>query len=211
MRENYARQLLNAQELERRRIAAEIHDNLGQQLLIIKNWANYCLSKTSKTSKIRQQITQISDTADEALDTVRLMAKNLSPYHLDKAGLTATIHFMVVQVAESDSIEFVTEIENVDNLLPKEAEINLYRIVQESVNNIVKHSQATEAKVALKREADKLFLKITDNGIGFHEASYQQFGTGLNGMTERARMLGSELLVKSVPQQGTQIILEIPV
>lgn len=211
VREDFSRRLLQAQENERRKIASEIHDNLGQQLLIIKNWANYCLSKTSKTNKIRGQISQISETANEALETVRAIAKNLSPYHLDKAGLSATIHFMIKQVAESCDIEFVTEIDDVDGYLMKEAEINLYRIVQESVNNIIKHSKANKAKVVLKKERGNLILRITDNGIGFYESdlSYQKFGTGLNGITERARMIGGELTVKSIPQQGTQIILEI--
>lgn len=211
VREDFSRRLLQMQENERRRIASEIHDNLGQQLLIIKNWSNYCLSKISKTSKIRAQISQIGETANEALETVRAIAKNLSPYHLDKAGLSATIHFMIKQVAESCDIEFNTEIEDVDGYLSKEAEINLYRIVQESVNNIIKHSKANKAKVVLKKERGKLILRIADNGIGFYEADlgYQEFGTGLNGITERARMLGGELSIKSIPQQGTQIILEI--
>lgn len=211
VREEFARKLLNAQEVERRRIASEIHDNLGQQLLIIKNWAAFCLSKISKTSKIREQIFQISETADEALSEVRSLAKNLSPYHLDKAGLTNTIRFMVKQIAESCEIDFKTEIELVDGFLGKDEEINLYRIVQEGVTNIVKHSKATKATVTLRRDENRLELKITDNGIGFYQAedNYQQFGMGLNGITERAKMLDGSLAIKSIPKKGTEITLEI--
>lgn len=213
VREEFARRLLNAQEQERRRIASEIHDNLGQQLLIIKNFAAYCLNKTSKKSKIQEQIFQISETADEALNEVRSMAKNLSPYHLDKVGLTSTISYMLKHVDESCEIEFQTEIDNVDGVLPKEDEINLYRIVQESVNNIVKHSQAEVAKVSLKKRANILILKITDNGNGFQqsESDYQKLGMGLNGITERTKMLGGNLNIKSIPKKGTEIVLELPI
>lgn len=211
VREEFARRLLNAQETERRRIASEIHDNLGQQLLIIKNWAAYCSGKISKTSVIREQLAQIGETADEALNEVRLMAKNLSPYHLDKAGLTNTIGFMVKQVAESGDIAFHTEIDDINGVLSKDGEINLYRIVQEAVNNIIKHSRAKNANVIIKHEENILRLTIADDGEGFQpgESVYRELGMGLNGITERAKMLGGNLTVKSAPKNGTQIVLEI--
>ena len=118
---------------------------------------------------------------------------------------------MVKQVAESCDIEFVTEIDNVDGLLTKDNEMNLYRIVQESVNNIVKHSQAKNAEVILNRTENGLKLTVTDNGIGFSETEedYLKFGTGLNGMTERAKMLDSNLIIKAIPGKGTELILEL--
>ncbi|MBX7173096.1 MAG: hypothetical protein K1X72_19150 [Pyrinomonadaceae bacterium] len=209
--EAFSRKLILAQEAERSRIAAEIHDNLGQQLLIIKNWAGFCLAKISKTSKIREQLTQINSTADIALNEVRSLAKNLSPHHLEKVGLTNTIRFMVKQIAESSQINFQTEIDEIDGSLPKESEINLYRIVQESVNNIVKHSQAKNAKVRLKKSQSGIQLSISDDGIGFHvmDTNNQNFGTGLNGIKERSNLLGSNLSIKSVPTVGTEINLEI--
>jgi signal transduction histidine kinase len=211
LREEFARRLLQAQENERRRFASEIHDNLGQQLLIIKNWALLCLDKIPKNNKVRGQINQIQETAEIALQDVRSIAKNLSPYHLDKAGLTNTIDFMIKQVAESSNLKLTSEIDKVDGILTKEAELNLYRIVQESLNNIIKHSQASKAKVVLKRNGNGLRLTVTDNGIGFQTApdDYQRDGTGLNGMTERAKMLGGNLTVKSIPKKGTEIILEL--
>lgn len=210
VREEFARRLLNAQDKERQRFASDIHDNLGQQLLIIKNWASFCLNKIPKTSKIRPQINQINETAEIALNDVRAIAKNLSPYHLDKAGLTNTLEFMIKQVADACGIEIKTQIDNIDGLLSKEDELNIYRIAQESINNIVKHSQATVAKVVLEINENDLKLEITDNGIGFYQAdkNYQDFGTGLNGMIERARMLNGNLTIKSIPQKGTQISLE---
>ncbi|MBS1794495.1 MAG: hypothetical protein JSS81_11605 [Acidobacteria bacterium] len=211
MREDFARRLLGAQEAERKRIASEIHDNLGQQLLIIKNWAGYCLDKVSRASRIREQLGQIDETAAHALRDVRAMAKNLSPHHLDKVGLTNTIRYLIKQIADSGEIEFRTEIADVDGVLPKEAEINLYRIVQEAAANILKHSGARSALVSLKREAGLLRLVVSDDGVGFQpsESDYHEPGIGLNGITERAKMLGGSLTIRSGAKKGTQIILEI--
>lgn len=210
VQEEFSRKLLNAQETERRRIASEIHDNLGQQLLVIKNWASFSLSKLSKQSNIREQLLQIDETATQALGEVRSMAKNLSPYHLDKVGLTNTIRFMVKQVADSCEIDFHTQITDVNGVLPKEDEINVYRIIQESVNNIVRHSQATRAKVVLEQSKNTLKLTVSDNGIGFRqgEDDYQKMGLGLNGMRERTKMSGGEFSIQSAPGKGTKIIAE---
>ena len=210
VQEEFARKLLNAQETERRRIASEIHDNLGQQLLVIKNWAAFSLSKLSKRSSIREQLLQIDETATQALGEVRSMAKNLSPYHLDKVGLTNTIRFMVKQVADSCEIDFHTQMTDVDGVLPKEDEINFYRIVQESVNNIIRHSQATRAEVIVEQSNNTLTLTVSDNGIGFRqgEDDYQKMGLGLNGMRERTKMSDGEFSIQSAPGKGTKIIAE---
>lgn len=209
--DEYTQKLLQAQEMERGRIAAEIHDNFGQQLLIIKNWAAYCLLKTPKNSKIREQISQIDEIAEQTLNDIRNMAKTLSPYHLEKAGFTNTAKFMVKQIAESSKIDFQTEIDQVDGILPKESEINLYRILQEVVNNIVKHSKATQAKVLLKLDGNSLKLTVKDNGIGFNqnELGDKEFGLGINGIKDRARMLNGILMLNSTLSQGTEVTLEI--
>lgn len=210
VQEEFSRKLLNAQETERRRIAAEIHDNLGQQLLVIKNWTSFSLSKLSKRSNIREQLLQIDETATQALGEVRSMAKNLSPYHLDKIGLTNTIRFMVKQVADSCEIDFHTQMTDVNGVLPKEDEINFYRIVQESVNNIIRHSQATRAEVIVEQSKNTLKLTVSDNGIGFRqeEDNYQKMGLGLNGMRERTKMSGGEFSIQSAPGKGTKVIAE---
>ncbi|HRH40089.1 MAG TPA: two-component regulator propeller domain-containing protein [Pyrinomonadaceae bacterium] len=209
--DEYAQRLLMAQEIERGRIAAEIHDNFGQQLLIIKNWAAYCLLKTPKNSKIREQISQIDEIAEQTLNDIRNMAKTLSPYHLEKAGFTNTAKFMVKQIAESSKIDFQTEIDQVDGILPKELEINLYRILQEIVTNIVKHSKATKAAVSLKLYNGLLNLTVRDNGIGFNqnELSDKEFGLGINGIKDRTKMLNGILTINSIIGQGTEIVVEV--
>lgn len=211
LQEEYTRKLLNTQESERRRIASDIHDNLGQQLLVIKNWAHYCLSKISEKDKLRRQIEQIDETAAQVLDEVRAMAKNLSPYHLDKAGLTNTVIYMVKQVAESDGIELEMKFDDIDDFLPKEDEIYLYRIIQEAMNNVVKHSEAEKVSVSAVVKENKLKVQIKDNGKGFkfYQGESENFGHGLSGMVKRAEMMSGNLNIVSAKGKGTLIALEL--
>ncbi|HQU83701.1 MAG TPA: two-component regulator propeller domain-containing protein [Pyrinomonadaceae bacterium] len=211
LQEEFARKLLDTQESERRRIASDIHDNLGQQLLVIKNWAGYCLSKIAEKDKLRKQIEQIDETAEQALDEVRALAKNLSPYHLDKAGLTNTVIYMVRQVAESGGIELELDFAKIDDFLPKSAEIYLYRIIQEAMNNAVKHSEAKNVKVTAEIKDDVLTIKIKDDGKGFYyyQTESENFGHGLSGMIKRAEMLQGNLTIKSNIGNGTLIRFEL--
>jgi signal transduction histidine kinase len=210
--QEFSRKLINAQEGERQRIASEIHDHLGQQLLVIKNWSSYCLQKARKITDLRTPIEQINETAEVALNEVRMMAKRLIPYHLDKAGVSNTIRYMVKQVDESSEIDFDIDIDNIDGILSNEKDINLYRIVQESLNNILKHSKATEAKVSIKRTESLIKLSVSDNGIGFYQSSdNDNFGFGLHGMTERAKMLNGGFIIQSNQNKGTEITIEIEI
>lgn len=212
-REDFAQRLIQAQEEERLNLASEIHDGLGQLLLIIKNWTDLSFKHLSSSNKLYSYLEQIAETSSVALDEIRSLAKELHPYHLKTAGLTKTLSFMIKRVENSTNIEFSTEIDNIDKLLNTESEINLYRIIQEALNNIVKHSQATRSEISLKLKGTLITLEISDNGKGFNQAAknYQSQGIGLNGINERARMLGATWKVKSVPNQGTKIFLEFKI
>jgi signal transduction histidine kinase/ligand-binding sensor domain-containing protein len=206
----FARQLMEAHESERQRIAVELHDSLGQNLLIIKNYALIGLSAVPPQEPVKDHLDQISSTATLALDEVRQIAHNLRPYQLERLGLTNTLEFMVRQVERSSEIRFVTELEPIDGLFSKESEINLYRIVQEAVNNIVKHSGATEAHISLKRVARSVQLTIQDNGRGLSaEAAAPKRGLGLTGIAERVRILGGKQVIHSAPGQGTTILITL--
>ncbi|MBA3601413.1 MAG: hypothetical protein H0W45_09295 [Acidobacteria bacterium] len=209
--EEFSRRLLASQEQERQRIAAELHDSLGQELLIIKNWALLGLRNKTDSS---EQLGEISETASQAIDEVREIAYNLRPYHLDELGLTKAIESMLDRVSKSAKIAFASEIDLIDGFLPKEAQINFYRIVQECVNNIVKHSGATEAEVKIKRSDGILRLSVWDNGQGFETDSLAlkragQSGFGLAGISERARILGGKLVINSANGEGTVVNLTI--
>ncbi len=168
--EEFSRQLLDSQERERQRIAAELHDSLGQSLLIIKNRAMLGLGSIDDKEETQEQLEEISSSASHAIEEARAIAYNLRPYQLDRFGLTSTLEAICEQAELSSGIRFTARLENIDGLLAKEAEINLYRIVQEGVNNILKHSQATEAGLSLERLAGRVRLRIADNGRGFEIA-----------------------------------------
>ena len=162
MQQAFSRQLIASQEDERKRIAAELHDGLGQQLVVIRNLALISLRDVAPDHPFTSQMEEISVTAAQALSEVRKISYNLRPYQLDRLGLTKAIKGILHQVSTATTIAFTGEIDRVDDLFSKELEINFYRIVQECINNVVKHSKATCATVSIRRAADELILMIRD-------------------------------------------------
>jgi signal transduction histidine kinase/ligand-binding sensor domain-containing protein len=216
--ETFSRQLIESQEAERQRIAAELHDSLGQNLLVIKNRALLGLA-LSKEDAPKEQFDEITASVSEALNEVRSIAYNLRPLHLERLGLTSTLEEMVETVAEVSDIDITSDIVALEGLLSKEGEINLYRIVQECLNNIVKHSQATAASVTIYHDQNRITLSIEDNGCGFDthapavidkQGRVGRNGLGLTGIAERARILKGSFSIASTPEQGTVVAIEIP-
>jgi signal transduction histidine kinase/ligand-binding sensor domain-containing protein len=210
--EAFARQLLASQESERKRIAAELHDGLGQNLLVIKNWAALARRALEPESRARAPIEEVTAAAARSIDEVREIAHNLRPYHLDEIGLTDAVAAMVERVAEASGIRFTMELDELDGLLSAEAEINLYRVVQECVNNIVKHAQATAAELSIRRSPQTLNVVIKDNGRGFDLAQVlrrKDRGFGLAGLAERVRLLGGRETIQSESGKGTTITITL--
>ncbi len=209
--EAFSRRLIESQEGERKRIAAELHDGLGQSLAIIRNRALFGLHASADPDSICEQFEQISEQSSQAIDEVKEISYNLRPYLLDRIGLTKALEAMINKVADSSGLELRFEIGEIDEVFSKEAEINLYRIVQESLNNIVKHAEATEAQVIIKRHDQAVQVIVGDNGKGFAPEALEvkdgnasaRRGFGLIGIAERARMLGGDLTVQSAPNRGT--------
>ena len=132
----FSQQLIELQEDERKRIAAGLHDSLGQNLLIIKNRALLGLQSPSGNDVARDQLEEISGISSQTLDEVREIAYGLHPYQMDRLGLTKALQSMLRKVAAVSEIEFSVDIDNIDGLFPADSQINIYRIVQECVNNI---------------------------------------------------------------------------
>jgi signal transduction histidine kinase len=211
----FSRQILQNQESERRRIAANLHDSLGQNLLVIKNQARLAMQPVTDESVLRQRLNEISGLASQAIEEVRQITHDLRPYQLDRLGLTQAIRAVIKRVSENSPIQFASHVDDIDRLFDNESEIHLYRIVQESINNVVKHSGATEATVVIKRQPVLLSLSIRDNGKGFdanliNAADSRDAGFGLSGIKERARILSGTLLVDSRPGHGTNLSVDIP-
>jgi ligand-binding sensor domain-containing protein/signal transduction histidine kinase len=201
----FSQQLIESQEVERKRIAAELHDSLGQQLLVIKNWAMIGLNVVNGDTQTREPLAEISTTASQAIDDVRQVVYDLRPYQLDKIGLVNTLRFMIEKVGAAAGIAFQTEFGAIDQLFTYNEQVTLYRIVQECVNNIVKHSQASVARVVIEPQGTTVQVQIEDNGRGFVAAQRQGNGFGLKGLHERVRMLKGELMIHSAPGSGTKI------
>jgi signal transduction histidine kinase len=215
--EAFSRQLLASQEAERQRIAAELHDSLGQSLLIIKNRAVLALTSFPDPESTREQLEEISAGASQAVEEVREISYNLRPYQLDRFGLTKALKALCVQASKSSGIQITADVDAIDGIFSKEAESSIYRIVQEAVNNIIKHSMAGEAALVLRRADETLLLNIHDNGQGFRptaEANSAEAGTagfGLIGIAERVRMLGGTYNLESSASQGTTITIRFPI
>jgi signal transduction histidine kinase len=194
-----------------------MHDSLGQRLVVIKNLA-YLLLRSKKASPADdaevQTIAEISDEASSAIAETREISYNLRPFQLDRLGLTKAIEAMIRTTGIASAIRFTSELDNIDDVFPEDLRINFYRIVQESLGNIMKHAQATEVNVRVKRRVDKVILTIEDNGRGFvadeQSPLPSRSGFGLTGMGERASLLGGELKVRSTPGKGTTVLFEIP-
>lgn len=207
----FSRQLIESQEAERKRIAQELHDGLGQNLLVIKNRALLGLTAQENREKADEQFNEIQESVTDALSEVRTIAYNLRPLHIERLGLTSTIEEMVEDVEKASGIQINCDIEIIDDLFSKENEINFYRIIQECLNNIVKHSRATKASVSVFQENSKLLLNIRDNGSGFDVVKTEEKnGLGLNGIAERAKILRGLYSINSEIGKGTTVSIEIP-
>lgn len=207
----FSRNLIRSQEAERKRIASELHDGLGQSLIIIKNRAMLGLNKRGDQERVTKELNSISESASQALDEVREITNNLRPQLLDRLGLTKAIHAMVSKT--TGVIEIAGEIDNIDGLFSENDEIGIYRIVQESMNNIIKHADASAASVRVRRERDLVVIEIEDNGRGFDlvTADAQRTGLGLAGVRERTYVLGGEIEIDSAPGKGTRIRVGVQV
>ncbi len=212
--ESFSRRLIDSQEAERKRIAGELHDSLSQNLVIIKNRAMIGLQGRDDPEQAFEQIEEIVGAAGEALAEVREIAQNLRPFHIDRLGLTKAIEALVRKV-NTGRLQCTAQVDKIDALLTPDLEINLYRIVQECLNNIVKHSEATQANVTIERNEQTIEINIQDNGRGFVPQaakpgeSSNGSGMGLVGIHERARILGCVPVIKSAPAEGTEIFFSI--
>jgi signal transduction histidine kinase/ligand-binding sensor domain-containing protein len=209
--EAFARQLIASQEVERRRIASDLHDSLEQEILVIKNRADLGLDSASP-AQAQQQLGQISQLAMHAIGAIREITHNLRPKVLDRLGLTRALRTLVERIEEGATCRIHADLDPIDGLLPQPDEINLYRIVQESLNNVLKHSGASRVEIRLQRRDPGILLEIEDNGCGFNpESPLHSGGFGLRGLQERARILGGSLEILSEPGRGTTVRANFPI
>jgi signal transduction histidine kinase/ligand-binding sensor domain-containing protein len=208
----FAHQLLDSQEAERKRIASELHDGIGQTLVLIRNRAMLGL-RTAGEPAVQQELDQISAVARDGIEEVRKIARGLRPYQLDRLGLTRALETLVEQTAAAAGIPIAARIGELSGLVAKDDEINVYRIVQEGVSNMVQHARAASGRVSVEVQGREIEIRVEDDGSGFDPTTLAAAGSGLGltGIAERARILGGRSTVRSSPGQGTCVIVQIPV
>jgi signal transduction histidine kinase/streptogramin lyase len=216
----FSQRLIASQESERQRIAAELHDSLGQRLVVINNLALFSMRARKNKSGDKPSaeedpigaFEEISAETTQAIQETREISYNLRPFQLDRLGLTKAVEGILRSVAAASGIQIASQLDNIDDIFAEDLRINFYRIVQESLNNMMRHAQATVAEVRVARDPERMILSIRDNGIGFSPGNRSsktgKGGFGLAGMTERAHLLGGSFRVRSVPGEGTELTVE---
>lgn len=210
-----ARQLLRAQERERQRIAADLHDDIGQQLAAIKFSLDDALHGLAGRldDAERRMLEAIAGRVVEAIDQTRRIAMDLRPPMLDDLGLTHAIAWFCGELrGVRKNLALRHEIRAQEEDVPKDTKIAVFRIVQEACNNACRHAGATELTVRLESDAEGLRLLVADNGVGFdpREVHGTGRGFGLRGMCERAQLSGGRVQILSRPGDGTQILADWP-
>ncbi len=162
----FLRRLITSQEVERKRLAGELHDSLAQRLTIVKNFALMLQERASPGTE-NGSVSAIASETSEALREVREISYALRPYQLDYLGLKDALRALIKKVQDSSETVFTYQLDDVNDLLLKDSQIHLYRIVQECLNNIVKHARAACAEVTVTRDGNRVRLQIHDDGVGF--------------------------------------------
>jgi signal transduction histidine kinase len=206
----FARELIAAQERERHRISNELHDSLGQDLFVIRARARSVL-QADETGSAVAALDDIAAQAARSHDDMKAIAYGLRPYQLDKIGLAKTIEGMLARVAESCGLTVDAEIGPVDRDVGSDAAIHVYRIVQEAVNNVVKHAAATQATVRVTAAGTHVDIVVRDNGRGMPAVEAPApSGFGLRTLRERALTLGGTMTITSPPGGGTEVRVRLP-
>jgi len=198
--------LVDAQESERRSISRELHDEIGQSLGALL--VDIGRLSSAVPPEFRTQISQMKSVAERTIQEVRNIALLLRPSMLDDLGLAAALEWQGREVSRNSDIEVTVDTENVPDDLPDDYSICIYRLVQEALNNAVRHSNAKSARVAVDRTPGALTVRVTDDGKGFDTSRSR--GLGMLGMEERVKRLDGSLSVESRPGQGTTVIAHLP-
>jgi PAS domain S-box-containing protein len=197
-------QLLHVQDEERRRIARELHDDLGQQLTVIK------MELTNLSG-----VEEVSRLTDTAAATVRNLSYLLHPPLLDETGLRAALHWYIEGIAKRSNIEIaLTFTPQAFPRLPRDIETTIFRIIQESLTNVCRHASSESARVEIEKQSESVLVRVRDYGIGLRlefpgRNVSSSLGVGLTGMRERVRQFGGELTI-SRAEPGTRVEARIP-
>jgi signal transduction histidine kinase len=207
--------LIEVQEQTLRQVARDLHDHFGQILTAIGIMLGRAAKRAAETDPVFvQDVGEVKKIVEDTLQSVRDGSQIFRPAILDDFGLQQTLGWFAEQITRQTGVQVHYDGKLADGLFPPEAAIHVYRIVQEALSNVTRHSGAREAWVTLGEKDNQLNLEIRDNGSGF-EASPEMKraagqGIGLMGMRERAEHLQGSLSIRSAPHKGTTVSVRIP-
>ncbi len=204
--------ILDAEEKERRRIAQDLHDGVGQLLSAAKlNLSNLDSKIIAQTEEQKLALQNALSLVDDSVKEVRAVSHNMMPNTLIKLGLASAVREFITKLGNAPSLKVDLEIVGLDNRLDNQVETVLYRVIQEIVNNIIKHAQASQISMQLIRHETELNIMIEDNGVGFDTNQLDNYeGIGLKGIQTRIEFLNGTVHFDSTLGRGTTIIIDIP-
>jgi PAS domain S-box-containing protein len=207
-------QLLTSQEMERKRIAVELHDGLGQALMVAKMRLR-AVERSLPAGEAKTESKALLTYFDEVTENVRRLSHDLMPAALEDLGLQAALRHLLEEFNKYTGIRLSTDLDDIQDLFSPEKQLIIYRIFQESLNNITKHAHATKVSVAIKKEPAGVSFRLEDNGAGFDlqkvlASDSSKRGMGLAALTERVHMMGGSLEMWSQIGIGTRISCFIP-
>jgi len=205
-------QLIAAQEEERARIARELHDNLSQRMAMLEIGLQQLRTKPSELSHMaKKHLNDVEKIANEISSDIHHLSHRLHPSKLHNLGLVVALHGLCNEMSEQSGVKIHFTYRAVPRALPSDISLCLYRISQEALNNVVRHSSAREATLELSRKNHTIGLCISDAGLGFNPEQVQEkAGLGLVSMRERLRLVGGQLSIVSEPFHGTQVCARVP-
>ena len=207
-----AKKILAAQEQERHRVSRELHDGISQLLSSARHRLHDVQRQAERhgDARLTKNVIATRDLLERTLNEVRLISRNLRPSELDDLGLGPAIASLVEEFEARRGIRARYRAEGASPALPPQTELALYRIVQEALNNVGKHAEASLVSIELTRKNGVIRLRIRDDGRGFKPEARTGGGLGLLHMRERASMIGGTLSIVSAPRRGTEIFVEAP-
>ena len=210
--------LLSAQEHERRRISLELHDELGQSMAALKLQISSIERKMSTLSpeQVKAECNNVRQYINEIIENVRRLSRDLSPVVLDDLGLEAAIEYLVNNFSKLNNIKTMVTLPEINHLFSQESQRHIYRILQESLNNISKHSKAGSISLLAEKKKDLVAFTVKDDGAGFDveeiiSTKSSDKGMGLTTMAERVRILGGSIDIRSHAGKGATITFTAPI
>ena len=209
---NLASHLQSIREEERSLIAREIHDDLGQTLTVLKINVSLLSNKLRKDQKqLKEKVDNTIKLIDDAVERVQRITAKLRPGILDELGIIPAIEWQAQEFQNLTGIKCMLSLPEDEIKLDAEKSTAVFRIFQEALTNVMRHSRAKSVLISLQTDKDNLFLKVKDNGIGINSEQLKDFKSlGIIGMKERALILGGEVTIDGITGKGTEVVVEMP-